>query len=137
MPSNLAAPEMLPSVWATALRMTWRSALSRAALRLTGRLSPAGAARSRSSAVISLPSAMITARFSLFSSSRTLPGQAQFSIAASAPAAAARGATPRDLGFPLAGEGGKKMLGEQGGAAGALGEAGEANDDLGEPVIEV
>ena len=75
---------------------------------------------------------MITARFSRFSSSRTLPGQAQCSIAASAPGA--KPFTPR---VHLAGEALQEMLGEQSGVAGPLGEARDSHHDFGEAVVEI
>ena len=72
-----------------------RSTCSRAPLRLSGAASSiSGDARSRSSAPTSLPSAMITARFTRFSSSRTLPGHLCASSAASA-----SGAKPFTEGF--------------------------------------
>mmetsp|Transcript_21076 Transcript_21076/g.81764 ORF Transcript_21076/g.81764 Transcript_21076/m.81764 type:complete len:347 (-) Transcript_21076:2227-3267(-) len=78
MPSNSAARTMLPSVRDSAVMTAWRSAFSRTARRSStaSSLAASGAARRpRSAAVMRSSSAMMTARLSMFCSSRTLPGQ--------------------------------------------------------------
>src|SRR5688572_27174740 len=123
---------MLPSLRASAWRMTLRSARSRALLRLStsGSSSPP-ACRSRSAAVTSLPSAMIAARFTRFSSSRTLPGQFHASIAASA-----SGANPVTCGF-ISREALQECLGEQRRVAGPLGQRRNPDDDFGQAIEQV
>ena len=83
-PSSSAVREMLPSVIASACWIACRSARVRTSLQIEQQLAvDAPRSSPRSSAVISGPSAMIIAVFTLFSSSRTLPGQEYASSAAS------------------------------------------------------
>ncbi len=98
MPSSMAADVILP----LCLRSTWRirsfSRRSRASLRVVPVCIPPTESSSMSAAERRFPSLMITARFTRFCSSRTLPGQVCCRMARSASGANVR----PDLPFSLA-----------------------------------